>query len=111
MTPGDGASAVPAGGGSSLLLPGGSGIMPVGTMTGARGVSLQAGMACGQARALSAMAREAWPAAAPWGWNTLLGKSRGGTPTGVLPPDRGSAASQDAAVASASAGVPPPSLS
>ena len=35
-----GASAVPAGGGSSPSLPGGSGIMPAGTMTGVRGASL-----------------------------------------------------------------------
>ena len=41
MTPTDGAGAVPAGGGSSLPLPGGPGIDPAGIMTGARGASLK----------------------------------------------------------------------
>ena len=41
MTPTDGAGAVPAGGGSSLPLPGGPGIDPAGTTTGARGASLK----------------------------------------------------------------------
>ena len=41
MTPTDGAGAVPAGGGSSLPLPGGPGIDPAGITTGARGASLK----------------------------------------------------------------------
>jgi hypothetical protein len=41
VTPTDGAGAVPAGGGSSLPLPGGPGIDPAGIMTGARGASLK----------------------------------------------------------------------
>ena len=49
--PGDagrqGASAVPAGEASSALLPGGPGIMPTGTMTGARGASLEVGAKAG----------------------------------------------------------------
>jgi hypothetical protein len=40
LTAAGGASAVPAGKGSSLLLSGGSDIMPAGTMTGVRGASL-----------------------------------------------------------------------
>ena len=43
MTPIDGAGAVPAGGGSSLPLPGGPGIVSFGTMTEARGASLKRG--------------------------------------------------------------------
>jgi hypothetical protein len=30
--------------------------------------------------------QEAWPEAEPLGWNTPLGESRGGTPTGVRAP-------------------------
>jgi len=41
VTPTDGAGAVPAGGGSSLPLPGGPGIGPAGITTGARGASLK----------------------------------------------------------------------
>ena len=41
VTPTDGAGAVPAGGGSSLPLPGGPGIDPAGITTGARGASLK----------------------------------------------------------------------
>ena len=41
MTSTDGAGAVPAGGGSSLPLPGDPGIDPAGIMTGARGASLK----------------------------------------------------------------------
>jgi hypothetical protein len=41
VTPTDGAGAVPAGGSSSLLLPGGPGIDPAGITTGARGASLK----------------------------------------------------------------------
>ena len=41
VTPTDGAGAVPAGGGSSLPLPGDPGIDPAGIMTGARGASLK----------------------------------------------------------------------
>jgi hypothetical protein len=41
VTPTDGAGAVPAGGGSSLLLSGDPGIDPAGIMTGARGASLK----------------------------------------------------------------------
>jgi hypothetical protein len=43
VTPTDGAGAVPAGGGSSLLLSGGPGIDPAGITTGARGASLKRG--------------------------------------------------------------------
>src|SRR5580692_10037031 len=43
VTPTDGVGAVPAGGGSSLLLPGGPGIDPAGITTGARGASLKRG--------------------------------------------------------------------
>ena len=43
VTPTDGAGAVPAGGGSSLPLPGGPGIDPAGITTGARGASLKRG--------------------------------------------------------------------
>ena len=43
VTPIDGAGAVPAGGGSSLLPPGGPGIDPLGTMTETRGASLKRG--------------------------------------------------------------------
>ena len=51
VTAAGGASAVPAGGGSSLLLPGGFGHQPAGTMTGARGARCnrdrrQAGVPC-----------------------------------------------------------------
>src|SRR5579862_7699348 len=41
VTPTDGVGAVPAGGGSSLPLPGGPGIDPAGITTGARGASLK----------------------------------------------------------------------
>jgi len=41
VTPTDGAGAVPAGGSSSLPLPGGPGIDPAGITTGARGASLK----------------------------------------------------------------------
>jgi len=74
--PGDagrlGASAVPAGEASSASLPGGSGIMPAGTMTGVRGASLQVGRATCP-RSLARIAPRD---------NTPLGKSRGGTPAG-----------------------------
>jgi hypothetical protein len=43
VTPTDGVGAVPAGGGSSLPLPGGPGIDPAGITTGARGASLKRG--------------------------------------------------------------------
>ena len=43
VTPTDGAGAVPAGGGSSLPLPGGPGIDPLGIMTESRGASLKRG--------------------------------------------------------------------
>ena len=43
VTPTDGAGAVPAGGGSSLPLPGGPGIDPLGTMAETRGASLKRG--------------------------------------------------------------------
>jgi len=64
--------------------PGRSGHQPAGTTTGARGASLQVGMALagGKPAACGANAQEAWPVAAPWGWNILLGRNRGGTPTG-----------------------------
>ena len=62
MTAVGGASAVPAGKGSSPLLSGGLGIMPAGTMTGTRGAR------CNRVRrwrgipaALGAVSREAWP--------------------------------------------------
>jgi len=56
----DGASAVPAGGGSSPSLPGGSGIMPAGTMTGMRGASLQPGRR-----------RRGWPELSRWDDDSL----------------------------------------
>jgi hypothetical protein len=43
VTPTDGAGAVPAGGGSSLPLPGGPGIDPLGTTAETRGASLKRG--------------------------------------------------------------------
>ena len=52
--------AVPARGGSSLPLPGVSGIMPAGTMTGARGASLE--VRDGYLRRL----HEAWPEVSHW---------------------------------------------
>ena len=55
VTPVGGASAVPAGVGSSPAHSGGSGIMPAGTMTGVRGASLELGAAlAGATRRVSA---------------------------------------------------------
>jgi len=64
--------------------PGRPGHQPAGTMTGARGASLEMGtaLAGGKPAAFGVSAHEAWPVAAPWGWNTLPGRNRGGTPTG-----------------------------
>jgi hypothetical protein len=48
--------------------PGGSGIMPAGTRTGARGASLEPqGGACGYVRSVPRHLREAWPDAEPAG--------------------------------------------
>ena len=52
VTPTDGVGAVPAGGGSSLPLPGGPGIDPAGIRTGARGASLKR-VAAGEGNALA----------------------------------------------------------
>ena len=57
-----GASAVPAGEGSSPLLSGGSGIMPAGTMTGTRGARCNRGRCWrSEARRFGCLPREAWP--------------------------------------------------
>ena len=55
--------AVPAGGGSSLSLPGVSGIMPAGTMTGTRGASLEVRDETGGIRCVL---HEAWPEVSLW---------------------------------------------
>ena len=57
--------AVPACDGSSLSLPGVSGIMPAGTMTGARGASLE--VRDGYLRRL----HEAWPEVSLWDGKSL----------------------------------------
>ena len=57
--------AVPAGGGSSLPLPGVSGIMPAGTKTGTRGASLEVPDETGGIHA--AFCTEAWPEGEPLG--------------------------------------------
>jgi hypothetical protein len=67
------------------LVPGGLGHQPAGTMTGARGASLQPGPRCGvnPRPYRRRVPREAWPEAEPLGCVSPLGKSRGGTPQGV----------------------------
>ena len=80
-----GAGAVPAGSGSSLLLSGGSGIsLPI--LRPAREVLAATGS--GAWRDTPAIygcwSREAWPEAEPLGCMSPSGKSRRGTPEGVL---------------------------
>ena len=84
MTAAGGASAVPAGGGSSLLFSGGLGIsLP--TLGPAR--ELLAATGSGAWRDTPAtygcLPREAWPEAEPLGCVSPSGKNRGGTPEGV----------------------------
>ena len=86
MTAAGGASAVPADGGSSPPFPGGSDIMPAGTMTGARGAR------CNWVRhrrhvrfVWCTYSRKPGPSCA-LGTTTPFGKNRGGTPEDVLPP-------------------------
>ena len=87
MTAAGGASAVPADGGSSLPFSGGSGIMPAGIRTGARGARCKRGRCRrSEARRFGCRSREAWPEAEPLGCVSPSGKSRRGTPEGVLPP-------------------------
>ena len=67
MTAVGGASAVPAGGGSSLLLPGGFGHQPAGTMTGREVLAVTGAGARREFPAnLWCLSREAWPEAEPW---------------------------------------------
>jgi hypothetical protein len=85
VTAAGGASAVPAGFGSSPLLSGGSGIsLPA--LGPAREVHR-----CkwgryrrSEARRFGCLSREAWPEAEPLGCVSPSGKSRRGTPEGVL---------------------------
>jgi len=79
VTPTDGAGAVPAGGGSSLPLPGGPGIDPAGITTGARGASLKrgAGNACALHRVKRGLDRTSAHG---------RGERRGGAPKGERVP-------------------------
>ena len=61
--------AVPAGDGSSLSLPGVSGIMPAGTKTGTRGASLEVDETAGNAR--NTRPHEAWPEVSLWDGKSL----------------------------------------
>src|SRR5580704_15944249 len=86
VTAAGGASAVPAGKGSSPLLSGGSDIMPAGTMTGVRGAR------CNWVRHRRHV-RFVWCAysrkpglSCAFGATTPFGKSRGGTPEDVRAP-------------------------
>ena len=77
---------MPADGGSSLPFPGGSGIsLPA--LGPAREVLAASGAGTGGVKpaALGAVSREAWPEAEPLGCVSPSGKSRRGTPEGVLP--------------------------
>jgi hypothetical protein len=77
--------AVPAGRGSSPLLPGGSDIMPAGTMTGVRGARCDWVRHWRHVRLVwCAYPRKPGPNCA-LGTMTPFGKSRGGTPEVVLP--------------------------
>jgi hypothetical protein len=62
---------VPAGGGSSLLLPGGLGIMSPGIMTGVGGASLDWDRRR-RVTPVQTTSQEAWPEAEPLGWNNSL---------------------------------------
>ena len=81
VTPTDGAGAVPAGGGSSLPLPGGPGIDPAGITTGARGASLKRDAKGGNACALHRVKRGLDRASAHG-----RGERRGGAPKGERVP-------------------------
>jgi hypothetical protein len=82
VTPTDGAGAVPAGGGSSLPLPGGPGIDPAGITTGARGASLERdAKGAGNAGALYRVKRGLDRASA-----NGRSKRRGGAPKGERVP-------------------------
>jgi hypothetical protein len=65
--------------------PGRLGYQPPGMMTGVGGASLDWDRRR-RVTPVQTASQEAWPEAEPLGWNTPLGKSRGGTPASVRAP-------------------------